>query len=232
VTAQHRGTFGARPQDLAPAHDDVTDNARAMVQAGYDVLLFDFRGCGQSDGEHQTLGTLEPRDVLGAHDYMVGRGYAASRMTFLGISDGATALLRAAPGMPDVAAIVSDSAYNRLAPQLDAFWSGAGVPARLRWLATQITRVHGVDPFASTADSVRAAPSRAVLFIHARGDAAIPYTDALALRAASASGQSQLWITDGRMHMATYSAYPQEYLHRLHAFIDARIGDVRQGGTA
>lgn len=106
------------------------------------------------------------------------------------------------------------------------------MPARLRWLATQITRVHGVDPFASTADSVRAAPSRAVLFIHARGDAAIPYTDALALRAASASGQSQLWITDGRMHMATYSAYPQEYLHRLHAFIDARIGDVRQGGTA
>jgi pimeloyl-ACP methyl ester carboxylesterase len=174
VTGQHRSTFGAHPQDLSPAYDDVTfpsrvdhlalrgwllhaalpsrrsvvflhgsnadrainaDNARAMVQAGYDVLLFDFRGCGRSDGEHQTLGSLEPRDVLGAHDYMVGRGYAASRMTFLGISDGATALLRGAPGMPDVAAIVSDSAYDRLAPTLDAFWSGAGVPARLRWLA-------------------------------------------------------------------------------------------------
>jgi hypothetical protein len=157
---------------------------------------------------------------------MVGRGYAASRMTFLGISDGATVLLRAAPGMPDVAAIVSDSAYDRLAPQLDAFWSGAGVPAHIRWLATQLTRVYGADPFASTADSVRAAPSQAVLFIHARGDAAIPHTDALALRAASASGQSQLWITGGRVHLATYSAYPQEYLRRLHAFIDARIAQA------
>jgi pimeloyl-ACP methyl ester carboxylesterase len=115
------------------------DNARAMVQAGYDVLLFDFRGCGQSGGEHQTLGNLEPRDVLGAHDYMVGRGYAASRMTFLGISDGATALLRAAPRMPDVAAIVSDSAYDRLATEARRLLergrrarTASTVPTRLR----------------------------------------------------------------------------------------------------
>jgi pimeloyl-ACP methyl ester carboxylesterase len=201
------------------------DLARRVVAAGYDVLLFDFRGCGLSDGAHQTFGNLEQRDVLGAHDFMRARGYAPSLTSFLGTSDGATALLRAAPQMPDVAAVVSDSAFNRLEPLLRAFWTSAEVPDRLVWVAMEWSRLDGTDPFRSTADAVRAMPSRAVLFIHARGDRTIPSSDAVSLRAASASPESRLWVTGGQGHMATFSAYPDEYLSRVLSFVDGQIAE-------
>src|SRR5258708_37626069 len=126
---------------------------------------------------------------------MLSRGKAPALMTFLGNSAGATALLRAAPQMPDVAAIVSDSAFNSSAPLFNSYWSNTGVSRPLAWLATQLTRFYGADPYATTTDAIRTMPNRAILFIHARGDQTIPYTDAITLRAASGNPASELWIS-------------------------------------
>ncbi|MEM7223766.1 MAG: alpha/beta fold hydrolase [Pseudomonadota bacterium] len=40
--------------------------ARFLLQAGYDVLLFDFQAHGESPGEHITFGHLEQRDAAAA----------------------------------------------------------------------------------------------------------------------------------------------------------------------
>ncbi len=197
--------------------------ARDLVRAGYDVLMFDFRACGTSDGDHQTYGRLEGRDVLGAHDFMVARGYSPALMTFLGNSAGATALLRVAPQMPDIAAVVSDSAFDSAAPLLSTYWAHAGVSRPLTWLATQLTRLDGLDPDAGAAAAVRSMPSRAILFIHARGDQIIPYSDAETLRAVSANLQSRLWISAATHHDATYGLDPQAYLRTVLAFVDGQI---------
>src|SRR5262249_36567152 len=42
------------------------DIERALVQHGYTVLAFDFRGHGESGGNRVSIATLEPRDVSGA----------------------------------------------------------------------------------------------------------------------------------------------------------------------
>jgi pimeloyl-ACP methyl ester carboxylesterase len=201
--------------------------ARDLVGAGYDVLLFDFRACGTSDGDHQTFGNLEQRDVLGAHDLMVARGYSPSLMTFLGNSTGATALLGAAPQMPDVAAIVSDSAFNSAARQFSTFWSDAGVSRPLVWMATQVTRADGADPYALATDAVRSMPGRAILFIHARGDQRIAFADAQALRAASADPHSELWISEATSHDGTYGFNPRQYLQRVLGFVDQQMAAAR-----
>jgi pimeloyl-ACP methyl ester carboxylesterase len=204
------------------------DLARQFVQRGYDVLLFDLRGCGKSDGDHQTFGNLEQRDVLGAHDFMVARGYAPARLTLLGLSAGAHAMLMAAPQLADVAALVSDSAFDAAGPVLDRFWESGGVPSWQRWLALQFGRRDGLDPSASAAGVIRTTPRRALLFIHARGDGTIPVANAQALRAASANPQSQLFLTDGRAHMATFNVDRHEYMRRVLSFIDNQI-DARAG---
>src|ERR671936_2186954 len=48
--------------------------SRALVQHGYDVLTFDFRGHGESGGSVGSLGQWEARDVAGALAYLQGRG--------------------------------------------------------------------------------------------------------------------------------------------------------------
>ena len=199
--------------------------ARDLVATGDDVLLYDPRGDGESDGSHQTFGNLEQRDVLGAYDFMVGRGYAPAQMAFIGGSAGATTLLLAAPRMPAVAAIVSDSAYVSSGAQFTAFWRDAGVGRLTIWLATRLTERDGADPDAQATTAVAAIPGRAILFIHAAGDPLIPAADASVLRAASTNPRSELWITPARTHDGSYPDDPSLYVQRVLGFIAGRIAE-------
>jgi uncharacterized protein len=81
-----------------------------LITQGMDVLVFDLRGVGESEGDHQTFGSLEPRDVLGAYDFMLARGYAPESMLMIGISTGGDSLLGAAPDLSRAGALVVDSA--------------------------------------------------------------------------------------------------------------------------
>jgi len=87
---------------------------RKLLPRGYDVLMFDLRGSGLSMGSNQTLAHNEPRDLLGAYDYMLSLGYAPDQMTVLGNSMGAASVIEAAPKLTAVGALVADSAFANL----------------------------------------------------------------------------------------------------------------------
>ena len=78
---------------------------------GYNGLLFDFRHAGQSGGKIGTLGYQERHDVIAAVQYALNREKAARPVVLWGISMGASAALMAASETPDVAAVISDSAF-------------------------------------------------------------------------------------------------------------------------
>jgi pimeloyl-ACP methyl ester carboxylesterase len=86
--------------------------APALLSAGWDVLAFDLRGEGQSDGATQTFGWSERWDVLGAVAEARRRG--AERVVGLGFSMGGAATIMAAAGSPTIDAVIADSAYARL----------------------------------------------------------------------------------------------------------------------
>jgi len=77
---------------------------------GYEVLLFDFRGCGLSGGEIQSFGLCEREDVLAAVHYLADRANVdSSRMVVIGQDvGGAAALSAAALDYSIKAVIVSD----------------------------------------------------------------------------------------------------------------------------
>ncbi len=77
---------------------------------GYEVLLFDFRGCGLSGGEIQSFGLHEREDVLAAVHYLADRACVdPSRMVVIGQDvGGAAAISAAALDYSIKAVIVSD----------------------------------------------------------------------------------------------------------------------------
>src|ERR1700691_2070357 len=84
--------------------------AAFLVRGGYDVLAMDLRGHGESGGSIVSPGLLEARDILGALRYIRSRDNNEP-VALLGVSYGAVASLIAAAESPEVAAVVSDSAF-------------------------------------------------------------------------------------------------------------------------
>ena len=81
-----------------------------FVRGGYDVLAIDLRGHGESGGSITSPGLLEARDILGALRFIRSRGNQEP-VALLGVSYGAVASLIAAAESPEIAAVISDSAF-------------------------------------------------------------------------------------------------------------------------
>lgn len=78
---------------------------------GHNVLLFDHRGQGNSEGHTHSFGQLESNDVSGAVNYLKNNHPEESRYIFaLGISHGAQAVVTAAAHDQRIRAVVLDSA--------------------------------------------------------------------------------------------------------------------------
>ncbi|HUJ74046.1 MAG TPA: alpha/beta hydrolase, partial [bacterium] len=73
------GGFQARVDNTV----DTLPLAAALEQRGFSLLLFDLRGRGDSAGTGRSLSNIE-RDVGGAVDYVLGRGYTRSEVGLLG----------------------------------------------------------------------------------------------------------------------------------------------------
>lgn len=67
--------------------------AEAFYKLGYNVLLIDFRGHGNSDGDYCTIGYKEAEDVKLAYDFLKGQGN--KNVVLWGISMGAAAITSA-----------------------------------------------------------------------------------------------------------------------------------------
>jgi uncharacterized protein len=196
---------------------DMLPWARFLFAAGYTVLLYDSRGCGQSDGWGSALGTREADDVIGAVRFLRGRADLNPRsIGALGISLGAGIVLLAAAREPELGAVVADSAWTDERPQLARMASlplgPLAVPAlpyepalvdRLVGARLEDTRplqvIHTISP-------------HAVLLIHSADDqnATTPLAGAQALFAAAGEPKAA-WTAPSGGHTGALRAYPAAY---------------------
>lgn len=196
--------------------------AQLLAQHGYDVLMFDFRGQGESGGSRVSFGTLETRDVSGALAYLKSRGI--NEVGALGFSMGAATELNAAPDHPEMRAIVSDSAFADANPLLDV-----GLPARSglpAWfdpgMKLMARLMYGMD-FRNDkpADALAHLGDRPVLLIHGTIDNVVPLHHVFALYEAAANDPNlQVWIVPGAGHTLAFKQSPDEYTRRVVAFFD------------
>ena len=87
---------------------------RDLHQGGYDILLFDLRGHGQSDPSRLTLGRRERNDIRAVMNWASDVGFTRDRVGWLGYSMGASTLLLEAAQNPGIQVAVMDSPYGDL----------------------------------------------------------------------------------------------------------------------
>lgn len=191
-----------------------------LFLAGYSVLLFDFRGRGESEGEGLVMMDFK-HDIGGAVDYLVSRGCPTSSICLLGFSTGATESMLFAT-TNDVAAIVPDSSF---ANTVDMFVREAasqkGWPKPVIWFFTpgillMARLIYGfelVNPLDKVADV-----GCPILFIHGAADDRIPPTNSEQLHQASTNPANELWIVPGAEHCQAYNTDRVGYLDRVTNF--------------
>src|SRR6185369_9329671 len=139
---------------------DVMRAALVLRRAGLNVLLFDGRGHGKSEGRFVTYGFYERRDVEAAIEYVVAvKGVNELRVGLAGISMGAAITLQVAAANRRVSAIWTDSPFASLSRvSMDRLRSWTRMPERalqpVMWVAMKVAEHRGrfefraVDPLA------------------------------------------------------------------------------------
>lgn len=193
--------------------------APALHQAGFNVLLFDFRAHGRSEGKRMTFGYEERRDVLGAVEYLHLQGM--QHIGLLGFSYGGIVAMLVTPDCPDVQAVISDGGPARMSTVIVTRLVEMGLPhwaARfLAWLIISLTSLRlRVNMFRyEPIRWVRRISPRPILFIHGEHDQYLPDFDELY---AAAGEPKEAWRLPEAGHTTASQLYPEEHSRRVVEF--------------
>lgn len=220
----------------------------SLLDAGYDLFSFDFRGHGLSapeQGYHPRHwpSDREEADMLGAIafiTYWLERQGRPRAVGLFGISRGAGAAILAAVNADDVRAVAVDGAFS----------SDTLIEYHMKRLATTFARIHVVARnhppavwrilrwmlfrdcarrFNCRFPSVRKVVARLkdtpILFIHGEKDSYIPVAQSEALYKL-APEPKDLWVVPGAKHNQSVLTAPEEYARRLVQFYDRHLTRV------
>ena len=174
-----------------------------LHDAGYNVMLLDFRGHGGSDPRPSTIGPDEVLDIQAALDWLEAEG-AGDRVAGLGMSLGASALVNTAIQDERLDALILDSLFAewgdtdfaqgyRLSPD----WLVPGVPSP----EDLMPRIH-VPAF----------------IIHGTADI-LTHEDHAHRLYAAANEPKEIWINDSG-HAWSAWTYPDAYRQKVLEFLD------------
>lgn len=215
------GKDGCRGSELRSSTRLLVDRLAAR---GFSVLAIDLRGHGESGSARLTYGIDERRDVLGAIDWLLARGYAPGRIGVLGASMGGASAIGAAREESAIGALVTDSAYADFNEMMETrFRDLSGLPRLFlpggRLVARALTghRLGAECPLEHARSLRERLP---LLVIHAQHDPFVPVEHAH--RLASVSG-GQIWVTEGERHLASFASNPDEYSRQVAEFFDRSL---------
>ncbi len=208
--------------------DNAVELATRMVDLGYNVLLFDLRGHGSSEGDKVSGGFFERWDVLGALDYLVERGVDPSRMGLMGFSMGAATLIMAATEEPRITAVVADSPFADVS-DLIARESARKTPFP-EWMmpifipTTKLMArtIYGINIGSLVPEKSVAELGYPIFVIHGLADDRIPWEHGQRVAAAAEEGSS-LWLLPGVDHVDAFLTHPDEYVERVDDYFESRL---------
>ena len=199
-----------------------------LTGEGYNLLYFDHRAHGMSDGRYTTLGYLETRDLLGAIDFLKGRGI--ERVGVLGFSMGGSVALQTAPLTDAIVGVVVDCTFANLhrlilhhAPAFYTPWWFAPISTTLVMLIASLqTRC---NLFAHSPEkSIPLISPRPVLLIQAGKDELVPPIETARLYAAACEPK-ELWMVADAIHRCVDDIVEEEYKQRVAEFFNQLFPD-------
>ena len=206
---------------------ELLTEAVTLASYGYGALLFDLRNHGTSQGDITTLGFSEVEDVCGAVRFLLSRPEVnRQRIGVVGHSMGAVAAIRAAVRIPQIRAVVAESAYTSLRDNIaQGLFAKTGLPPFpfvpiVTWLGERATGVK-VDQVSPIKDVPKISP-RAVMFVHGKRDSLVNFENSRRLYEAanepkflsvlSHSGHSDLLRSDTSAYNGHVVSFLERYL--------------------
>lgn len=191
----------------------------------FNLLVFDFRYFGESEGAYTTAGLLETRDVQAAVEYVKSRSDVnPGRIGALGFSMSASAFMLTRH--PDVKAIVADSPYAVLEGLIGRQYFF--LPGLTKWPFVALTKLYahlllGVRVSdAAPVDVVRHL-NTPLLIIHGDEDSQIPIEHSQAIYAKADHDQTQFWIVPGADHGFAHGLEGPRYELRVRQFFEKNL---------
>jgi len=193
-----------------------------LLEGHLNVLLFDFRARGRSEGRLNTLGKRETEDALAAVNWIRQASEAGDLpIGGMGFSMGAAALLLAAAREEQIAAMVADSPYASLDRAVGRHLKTFFGPFKgtLGWAFKSFgRRLLGFEPATvRPLDAIGQLAPRPVLLIHGEGDFMTDPQDSRDLQQAGGENVT-LWLVPQARHTKARKKDPEEYWERVMGF--------------
>jgi alpha-beta hydrolase superfamily lysophospholipase len=206
-------------------------HARALIDAGFSVLLIDLQAHGETPGEHITLGWRESADVRAARDWIRAKA-PGRRVGVIGTSLGGAAVLLG-PQPSGFDAVVLESVYPRLWRAIEnrlRMRVGALAPVLTPLLLAQVRpRLHvGAGELEPIRNIDRlGAP---VLVVGGSRDLQTTHDETIDLYDA-ASSPKNLWIVEGAAHqdLALFDSFGYE--QNVIGFLRQHLGVTHDPAT-
>lgn len=225
---------GTKPESIVMIHGlsnnrmEPLNKAGYLHQAGYNLLVFDLRGHGQSDGSGSTMGYREPQDARAA--VAEARSLAPGPIALFGYSLGASIAVEEGAANPDVSAVVEDSGFSSVGDVFLARFSHVTGLPDLPWAAPLVafgqadigTSLWAVQP---VSDATRL--HKPLLAIIGGDDTIVPPSEGLAIFEA-ASGPKQLLMVPGAGHVQAYTTATAQYETAVLDFLSRSFGSAEK----
>jgi uncharacterized protein len=197
-----------------------------LHEAGYNVLLFNWRAHGDSDGEVVTLGFNERYDLIAAVQFAKSKG--AERVGVLGFSMGGSVAIATAAVYEDINAIVADSPFVFVLSAIAGGLIERGVHEGLAFLLARLfvttaclrTQLNLYD--IDLARWINRVAPRPLLLIFGEQDVIVPPSE-VDLLFARAGDPKEVWRVPAAAHRNIHTLQPVEYRRRICEFFEKNL---------
>lgn len=197
---------------------------RYLYENDFDILLFDPRSTGESDGKKYGFGYFESQDIINAVKFLKEEKDEGS-VGIWGGSAGASAAIIAALDSSDlIDAVVADSPYANLKMAASSY----GKEKNDKLIQIFFPFYMGVarftlnfDIYAKTNLLERIKDLETPVFlIHGMEDRALKPENSQLLYE-NAGGPKRLWLIEGAWHVGGHEIYPKKYQKRVTSFFES-----------
>lgn len=189
-----------------------------LPSAGWNVLCFDYRGYGSSQGSVCRAGTIT--DAHAALDYLLNRSDVdRNRIVALGQSLGGAIGIVLAAERPEIRGLATDGAFDSYRQVASWHIRHSPLLMPIAWWVPRILMSRHYEPI----DYVGRITPRPILIIHGTADKIVPVEMANRLYDA-AHEPKDLWLVNGAGHYEPLSEDNDEGRPRLLAFFSSCLG--------
>jgi len=197
----------------------------AFLHPDFNLLLFDFRYFGESEGSYTTVGFNEQKDLLAAINFLKQEKKNKSKtLGAFGFSMSASTFLLTQTN--DLQAIVADSPYATLDEMVKKTFSMfPGFTKEPFVLLTNIiTKIFlGFSPKEVSVVEAISQKQIPILIIHGTADTYIPVENSKQIYEASDKNTTELWLVEGANHIQAYTVQPAQYEKRVKTFFEKNL---------